>query len=85
MKEQVLDIALVLQYINGKMDGLTNQLDIANKRLYYLEKENAHLKERLCVYETPKDSHNSSIPPSKEPLAAQAKKSNKLLILQYLD
>jgi len=30
------------------------------------------LKKRLAVYETPKDSHNSSIPPTKDTLAVQA-------------
>ena len=31
-----------------------------------LEKENAYLRERLAKYETPKNSRNSSIPPSKD-------------------
>lgn len=77
MKEQVLDIALVFQSINGKIDGLTKQLDIAHKEIVLL-------KERLAVYETPKDSHNSSIPSTKESIKAQADKSNKLLITRSL-
>ena len=64
MKEQVLDIELVLQTINGKFDSLTKQLNAALNRIDELEKENALLRSRLELYETPKDSHNSSIPPS---------------------
>ena len=84
MKEQVLDIALVLQSINGKIDGLTKQLDCALEEIIVLKKENSVLKERLAVYETPKDSHNSSIPSTKESIKAQADKSNKLLITRSL-
>ncbi len=77
MKEPVLDIALVLKSINGKIDGLTKQLDVAHKEIVVL-------KERLAVYETPKDSHNSSVPPSKDSLAAQSEKSKKLLATRSL-
>jgi transposase len=34
--------------------------------LEILEKENLYLRERLAKYETPKNSHNSSIPPSRD-------------------
>jgi transposase len=84
VKEQVSDIGLVLKSINGKIDDLTNQLYIANKRIDFLEKENASLKAQLAVSETPKDSHNSSIPPSKDTLAVQAKNANKLLLTRSL-
>lgn len=84
MKEQVLDIALVLKSINGKIDGLSKQLESAQEEIVVLNKENGVLKDRLAVYETPKDSHNSSIPPSKDSLAAQADKSKKLLATRSL-
>jgi len=84
VKEQILDIALVLQSINGKIDGLTKQLDCAREEIIVLKKENSVLKTRLAVYETPKDSHNSSIPPSKDSLAVQAEKSKKLLATRSL-
>ncbi|MEI6490094.1 MAG: IS66 family transposase [Bacteroidota bacterium] len=84
MKEQVLDIALVLKSINGKIDGLSKQLESAQEEIVVLKKENGVLKDRLAVYETPKDSHNSSIPPSKDSLAAQAEKSKKLLATRSL-
>lgn len=84
MKEQVLDIELVLQTINGKFDSLTKQLNIALNRIEVLEKENASLRSRLAAYETPMDSHNSSIPPSKDSLVAQGEKSKKLLATRSL-
>ena len=84
MKEQVLDIALVLKSINGKIDGLSKQLVSAQEEIFVLKKENGVLKDRLAVYKTPKDSHNSSIPPSKDSLAAQAEKSKKLLATRSL-
>lgn len=70
VKEQVLDIVLVLQSINGKIDGLTKQLDSAHEEIIVLKKENSALKVRLAVYETPKDSHNSIIPSTKESIKA---------------
>jgi transposase/regulator of replication initiation timing len=84
VKEQVVDIALVLKSINGKIDGLSKQLVSAQEEIFVLKKENGVLKDRLAVYETPKDSHNSSIPPSKDSLAAQAEKSKKLLATRSL-
>lgn len=35
-------------------------------RMQELEKENKYLKQRLAKYETPKNSNNSSVPPSKD-------------------
>ena len=84
MKEQVLDISIVLQAINGRIDSLTNQLDTALAEIVVLKDENVNLKSRLAVYETPKDSHNSSIPPSKDSLKVQSEKANKLRITQSL-
>lgn len=42
------------------------QLEKENLRIPLLERENASLKARLVKYETPKNSNNSSIPPSKD-------------------
>ena len=75
---------IVLQTINGKFDSLTKQLNIAIDRIDMLEKDNSSLRSRLSIYETPKDSHNSSIPPSKDSLAAQGEKSKKLLATRSL-
>jgi len=79
VKEQVLDIALVLKSINGKIDGLTKQLNSAHKEIVVLKKENLVLKEQLAVYQTPKDSHNSSIPPSKIRLRLKGKSQKSCL------
>ncbi|MEA1876534.1 MAG: FISUMP domain-containing protein [Bacteroidota bacterium] len=43
-----------------------SQLEEENKRIPILEKENAALKARLSKYKTPKNSNNSSIPPSQD-------------------
>lgn len=42
------------------------RLEELEKRMFFLEKENSELRERLSKYETPKNSRNSSIPPSKD-------------------
>jgi transposase len=42
------------------------QLERKVLALESIEKENIYLRERLAKYETPKNSHNSSIPPSKD-------------------
>jgi len=84
VKEQVIDIGLVLKSINGKIDRLTKQLEIVTNENIELKKEIVVLKTRLSVYETPKDSHNSSVPPSKDSLAAQGEKSKKLLATRSL-
>ena len=84
MNEQILDISFVLNAINGKVDSLTKQLNIEMEENIVLKKEIVVLKERLAVYETPKDSHNSSIPPSKESIKSLSAKSKKLLATQSL-
>lgn len=43
-----------------------SQLEEENKRIPIIEKENAALKARLSKYKTPKNSNNSSIPPSQD-------------------
>lgn len=45
---------------------LFRRIDILEKRVVILEAENQELKQRLAKYETPKNSDNSSIPPSKD-------------------
>ena len=66
MKEKVKDIEEVIKVVLFRNKELSN-------RVSSLEAENAELRARLLQYEKPeKDSHNSSIPPSKENLRAQA-------------
>jgi len=53
--------ALILELI-AKVDLLTKRVE----QLEHLEAENSDLKRRLSKYEHPKNSNNSSIPPSKD-------------------
>jgi transposase len=46
--------------------ALIEKVDCLTKEVNFLTKENEHLKKRLSKYETPKNSNNSSIPPSKD-------------------
>lgn len=48
------------------IEALLQKLDNISKKLNALELENSQLKVRLAKYETPKNSNNSSIPPSKD-------------------
>ncbi|MCK4345551.1 MAG: IS66 family transposase zinc-finger binding domain-containing protein [Bacteroidales bacterium] len=48
------------------ISALIKKLEEFTIRVERLEKENAYLRERLSKYETPKNSNNSSIPPSKD-------------------
>jgi len=58
---------LFLLYFHGlKIELLIKRLEALEKKVETLEKENAFLKERLAKYENPKNSRNSSIPPSKD-------------------
>src|SRR6056297_2255848 len=45
---------------------LFKRIDALEKRLAIVEAENKELKKRLARYESPKNSNNSSIPPSKD-------------------
>ena len=45
---------------------LIRRIDELSVRVAFLEKENAFLKEQLMKYKNPKNSRNSSVPPSKD-------------------
>jgi len=45
---------------------LIRRIDELSVRVAFLEKENAFLKEQLRKYQNPKNSRNSSVPPSKD-------------------
>jgi len=54
-------------YFHGlKIEVLIRRLEALEKKVEALEKENAFLRERLAKYENPKNSRNSSMPPSKD-------------------
>jgi transposase len=48
------------------IESLIEQIAQLTKRVDRLEKENAMLREKLAKYENPKNSRNSSLPPSKD-------------------
>lgn len=48
------------------IEALLIRLEALEKKVETLEKENTFLKERLAKYENPKNSRNSSIPPSRD-------------------
>jgi len=62
----VLDIQTVVSVLVKELSNLKQQVE-------KLTKENTELRERLSRYEHPKDSHNSNLPSSKDPLC---KKNN---------
>lgn len=49
-----------------KFVELLLRIDELEKRLVFFERENATLREKLAKYENPKNSRNSSIPPSND-------------------
>ena len=58
---EVLDIQTVVSVLVKELSFLKQQID-------KLTQENAALRERLSRYEHPKDSHNSGLPPTKDPV-----------------
>lgn len=63
----LLGLYFFLLYSHGlKIELLIKRLESLEKKVETLEKENSFLKERLAKYENPKNSLNSSIPPSKD-------------------
>lgn len=49
-----------------KIELILRRLEVLEKEVAFLRLENAYLRERLAKYENPKNSRNSSIPPSKD-------------------
>ena len=81
MNEQVVDISETLKYLASELNSMRQTIDsqhaeicrlnrkveAQSKEIRTLKKENSSLHKRLSKYEQPpKDSNNSSIPPSKE-------------------
>lgn len=48
------------------IEQLFSEIKALKERILVLEEENAFLREKLSKYEKPKNSRNSSIPPSKD-------------------
>ena len=58
---EILDIQTVVSV-------LVKEITLLKRKEEELTKENAALRERLIRYEHPKDSHNSHLPPTKNPI-----------------
>ena len=75
-----------LLYFHGlKIEVLIRCLEALEKKVEALEKENAFLRERLAKYENPKNSRNSSMPPSKDenrPKANQSLRKSSAKVLE---
>jgi len=52
--------------LRAELESLRKRIYQHEKRIEALEKENLMLREKLAKYENPKNSNNSSIPPSKD-------------------
>jgi transposase/regulator of replication initiation timing len=75
-KQNKLHLSHDIEALFKKIETLSSEVDMLRKRvkeLEYLEKENtrlrrdnAILKDKLAKYENPKNSNNSSLPPSKD-------------------
>jgi transposase len=61
-----LDKDKIISELILKIEHLTLRLEQTERENRILRKENQELKERLSRYEHPKNSGNSSIPPSKD-------------------
>ncbi|MBD5310635.1 MAG: IS66 family transposase [Bacteroides sp.] len=87
MKQQVNDISETLagllcelQSLRKTVDSLYAENRSLNRNVDRLLKENRELRKRLEKYEKPpKDSGNSSTPPSKEPIRAEIERRTKSL------
>jgi transposase len=72
MKETIIDIEEVVKVVLFRNKELSRRVSELEAERVALEAENAKLRERLLHCEKPvKDSHNSSIPPSRENIKAQ--------------
>lgn len=49
-----------------KLTDLTRMIEVQAEEITFLKKENSELRERLGRFENPKNSRNSSIPPSRD-------------------
>lgn len=94
MKEQVTDISKTLNELANELKSmrqtvdsqyieicqLTRTVQAQSKEIRTLKKENAELRVRLSKYEQPpKDSNNSSTPPSKENMKSEVIRRTKSL------
>ena len=87
VKQQINDIAATLRDLTFQLELMQKTIDSQhteicslNRNVDRLLKENRQLRKRLEKYEKPpKDSGNSSTPPSKEPIGSEVERRTKSL------
>ena len=87
VKQQISDISSILAGMSEQLKSMQGTIDSQhveicslNRNVDRLLKENRELRKRLEKYEQPpKDSGNSSTPPSKEPIKAEVERRTKSL------
>lgn len=87
VRQQVNDISETLSGLLSELQSLRRTVDSQhakicspNRNVDRLLKENRELRKRLEIYEKPpKDSGNSSTPPSKEPMQSEVERRTKSL------
>lgn len=66
LKNSVRDLLAKVESLNAQVNDLTEQVHVLVKKNTALIKENTDLRIRISKYEHPKNSNNSSVPPSKD-------------------
>src|SRR5680860_842242 len=61
-----MDKDLAISELLIKLTDLTRLIEVQAEEITVLRKENSHLRERLARFANPKNSRNSSIPPSRD-------------------
>jgi transposase len=65
---EIQDIHQVIEVLFTQLAALRKEIELLTKENVHLREENVHLRERLSRYEHPKDSHNSHLPSSQDPI-----------------
>ena len=87
VKQQISDISAILVGLSEQLRSMQSTIDsqhaeicLLNRNIDRLLKENRELRKRLEKYEKPpRDSGNSSVPPSEEPMKAEVERRTKSL------
>lgn len=87
VKQQVNNIAAALRSLTSQLELMQRTIDSQhteicslNRNIDQLQRENRELRKRLEKYEKPpKDSGNSSTPPSKEPMKSEVERRTESL------
>jgi transposase/uncharacterized coiled-coil protein SlyX len=76
-RERLEELEIRFAHMEKRMIELTERVEQLQQENALLKAENAELKEKLAQYENPKNSSNSSIPPSQDPYRKKYAKKEK--------